>query len=111
MQEKDFSFKATFINDTDDRHKDEQFPLIVAAITGFCIPWLRERCGSEKLEKTRGCVQIAAYTAEKPYGAGRASLSYCNIIEEKHCPSFPQRKMGKCSADIYDSKVKPKGGR
>lgn len=60
--------------------------LATTAITLFLIPWLRERFGTEKLEKARGWVQIAVYAAEKVYGAGNgdAKLAYAQEVLAKH---------------------------
>ena len=60
--------------------------LAVAAITGFLIPWIKERYGNEKLEKIRGWVQIAVYAAEKMYGAGNGDkkLEYAEAFLLEH---------------------------
>ena len=55
-------------------------------ITVFLIPWLRERYGTETLEKARGWVQIAVYAAEKLYGAGHGAekLAYAEQVLAHH---------------------------
>lgn len=60
--------------------------LAVTAITVFLIPWLRERYGTETLEKARGWVQIAVYAAEKLYGAGNGEkkLAYAEDVLAQH---------------------------
>lgn len=60
--------------------------IAVALITGFLIPWIKERYGNEKLEKIRGWVQIAVYAAEKLYGAGNGDqkLEYAEAYLAQH---------------------------
>lgn len=60
--------------------------LAAMAITVFLIPWLRERYGTETLEKARSWVQIAVYAAEKLYGAGHGEqkLAYAEQVLAQH---------------------------
>lgn len=60
--------------------------LAAMAITIFLIPWLRERYGTETLEKARSWVQIAVYAAEKLYGAGNGAekLAYAEQVLAQH---------------------------
>lgn len=60
--------------------------LAAMAITVFLIPWLRERYGTETLEKARSWVQIAVYAAEKLYGAGHGAekLAYAEQVLAQH---------------------------
>ena len=60
--------------------------LAATAITVFLIPWLRERYGTETLEKARNLVQIAVYAAEKLYGAGNGAvkLAYAESVLAKN---------------------------
>ncbi len=60
--------------------------LAAMAITVFLIPWLRERYGTETLEKARSWVQIAVYAAEKMFGAGNGpeKLAYAEQVLAQH---------------------------
>lgn len=60
--------------------------LVSAAITAFLIPWLKNKYGTETLEKARALAQIAVYAAEKVYGAGNGDqkLAYVeSFLAEK----------------------------
>lgn len=44
--------------------------LAITAVTVFLIPWIRNKYGTETLNKAKSFVEVAVYAAEKAYGAG-----------------------------------------
>lgn len=44
--------------------------LCAALITGFAVPWLREKLGAARLERLAGLARVAVEAAEQIYGSG-----------------------------------------
>lgn len=60
--------------------------LAITAITAFLIPWIRNKYGTETLNKAKSFVEVAVYAAEKAYGAGNGEkkLAYVeNYLAQK----------------------------
>ena len=55
--------------------------LIGAAITGFVIPYLKERVSREKYENISNWVRVAVSAAEQLFGSGRGKEKKAYVIE------------------------------
>lgn len=61
--------------------------VIFALLSGFLIPWIRQRTTEEQQKSIRNWVQIAVYAAEKLYntaGAGPQKLAYVETFLAQH---------------------------
>lgn len=78
--------------------------LVFTLITAFLIPWLKNKYGTETLNKIKSFVEVAVYGAEKAYGAGNGDkkLAYVEkfLAEKKIKVDFNTLKI------LVDAEIK-----
>lgn len=78
--------------------------LAFTLITAFLIPWLKNKYGTETLNKIKSFVEVAVYGAEKAYGAGNGDkkLAYVEkfLAEKKIKVDFNTLKI------LVDAEIK-----
>lgn len=78
--------------------------LAFTLITAFLIPWLKNKYGTETLNKIKSFVEVAVYGAEKAYGAGNGAqkLAYVEkfLAEKKIKVDFNTLKI------LVDAEIK-----